>query len=79
MRYGNPEGVARIIVNVDKNGILGFDIRSAPDHSYMNASGVDMFSSTIQRLNQEGIQVNKIRGRGFQEPIVLIQHNILLT
>ena len=79
MRYRNPEGVARIIFNVDKNGILGFDIRSAPDHSYMNAFGVDMFSSTIQRLNQEGIQLNKIRGRGFQEPIVLIQHNILLT
>ncbi|BCX73166.1 hemagglutinin repeat-containing protein [Acinetobacter sp. Tol 5] len=62
MRYGNPEGVAGLIVNVDKNGILGFDIRSAPDHPYMNASGVDMFSSAIQRLNQEGIQVNKIRG-----------------
>lgn len=49
-------------MDVDKKGTLGFDIRSAPNHPYMDASGTDMFSSAMIRLNKEGITVNKIRG-----------------
>ncbi|WP_019360673.1 hemagglutinin repeat-containing protein [Pseudomonas asplenii] len=60
LKYGNPDGfgVAGLIVSVDKNGILGFDIRS----SSSSPSGVDMFVSAMQRLDQEGVKVSAIRG-----------------
>ena len=61
-RYGNPEGVAGLVVNVDKAGVLGFEIRAAQNHPFYDASGTDMFSSAMQRLGNEGIQVNQIRG-----------------
>ncbi|WP_259696203.1 hemagglutinin repeat-containing protein, partial [Pseudomonas brassicacearum] len=60
LKYGDPEGVAGLIVNVDKNGVLGFDIRSS--NNGFNPSGTDMFISAMQRLDQEGIQVNSVRG-----------------
>ncbi|HCT04029.1 MAG TPA: adhesin [Pseudomonas sp.] len=62
LKYGNPDGVAGLVVNVDKSGVLGFEIRAAKDHPYFDASGTDMFSSAMQRLGNEGIQVNQIRG-----------------
>ncbi|SED00325.1 hypothetical protein SAMN04490185_2541 [Pseudomonas frederiksbergensis] len=62
LRYGNPEGVAGLVVNVDKAGVLGFEIRAAQNHPFYDASGTDMFSSAMQRLGNEGIQVNQIRG-----------------
>jgi hypothetical protein len=63
LQYGNPEGVHGLIVNVDKNGVLGFDIRSPQGGSSIsNASGTDIFLSAMQRLEQEGINVNTIRG-----------------
>ncbi|NVZ30064.1 hypothetical protein HX881_31245 [Pseudomonas gingeri] len=61
LRYGNPEGVAGLVVNVDKTGVLGFEIRAAQNHPFYDASGTDMFASAMQRLGNEGIQVNKIR------------------
>lgn len=60
LKYGDPEGVAGLIVNVDKNGILGFDVRAS--NNSFNPSGTDMFISAMQRLDQEGIQVNAVRG-----------------
>jgi hypothetical protein len=62
LRYGNPEGVAGLVVNVDKAGVLGFEIRAAQNHPFYDASGTDMFASAMQRLGNEGIQVNQIRG-----------------
>ncbi|MCG6574491.1 hypothetical protein EGM97_07220, partial [Pseudomonas sp. AF32] len=62
LRYGNPDGVAGLVVNVDKAGVLGFDIRAAQNHPLYDASGTDMFVSAMQRLGNEGIQVNQIRG-----------------
>lgn len=62
LRYGNPDGVAGLVVNVDKAGVLGFDIRAAQNHPLYDASGTDMFASAMQRLSNEGIQVNQIRG-----------------
>jgi len=62
LRYGNPEGVAGLVVNVDKAGVLGFEIRAAQNHPVYDASGTDMFASAMQRLGNEGIQVNQIRG-----------------
>ncbi|NWA10194.1 hemagglutinin repeat-containing protein [Pseudomonas gingeri] len=62
LRYGNPEGVAGLVVNVDKTGVLGFEIRAAQNHPFYDASGTDMFASAMQRLGNEGIQVNQIRG-----------------
>ncbi|MEI2831939.1 DUF637 domain-containing protein, partial [Pseudomonas mosselii] len=60
LKYGDPEGVAGLVVNVDKNGVFGFDIRSNNDG--FNPSGTDMFISAMQRLDQEGIKVNAVRG-----------------
>ncbi|WP_233102258.1 two-partner secretion domain-containing protein [Pseudomonas sp. MF7453] len=62
LRYGNPEGVAGLVLNVDKAGVLGFEIRAAQNHPFYDASGTDMFASAMQRLDNEGIQVNQIRG-----------------
>jgi filamentous hemagglutinin len=61
LQYGNPEGAQGLIVNVDKDGVLGFDIR-ADNSSISNPSGTDMFASAMQRLNQNGVQVSAIRG-----------------
>lgn len=62
LKYGNPEGVAGLVVDVDKTGVLGFEVRAAKDHPFYDASGTDMFASAMQRLSNEGVQVNKIRG-----------------
>lgn len=63
LKYGNPDGVSGIVVNVDKNGVLGFDVRASKDpNAFYDGSGIDMFSSSMQRLAQEGVPVNKIRG-----------------
>ncbi|VVN47877.1 Hint domain-containing protein [Pseudomonas fluorescens] len=62
LKYGDPDGVAGLIVNVDKAGVLGFEIRAALNHPYYDASGTDMFASAMQRLGNEGIKVNQIRG-----------------
>ena len=62
LKYGNPDGVAGLVVNVNKEGVLGFDIRAAQNHPLYDASGTDMFASAMQRLGNEGIQVNQIRG-----------------
>ncbi|WP_234003441.1 VENN motif pre-toxin domain-containing protein [Stenotrophomonas sp. MYb57] len=62
LRYGDPDGVAGLIVNVDRSGVLGFDIRSAVDHPLYQASGTDMFASAMRRLAKEGVEVNKVRG-----------------
>ncbi|MBB5448351.1 MULTISPECIES: hypothetical protein [unclassified Paraburkholderia] len=63
LQFGDPEGVHGLIVNVDKQGTLGFDIRSARGgSSFSNESGTDMFASAMQRLEREGVQVNAIRG-----------------
>ncbi|CAI8706834.1 filamentous hemagglutinin [Pseudomonas chlororaphis] len=62
LRYGNPDGVAGLVVNVDKAGVLGFEIRAAQNHPLYDASGTDMFASAMQRLGNEGIQVKQIRG-----------------
>ena len=66
LRYGNPDGVAGLVVNVNKEGVLGFDIRAAQNHPLYEASGTDMFASAMQRLESEGVQVNKIRGAWVQ-------------
>jgi len=50
-----------LVVNVDKAGVLGFEIRAAQNHPFYDASGTDMFAA-MQRLGNEGIQVNQIRG-----------------
>ena len=62
LKYGDPDGVAGLVVNVDKAGVLGFEIRAAQNHPYYDASGTDMFASAMQRLVNEGIKVNQIRG-----------------
>lgn len=62
LRYGDPDGVAGLIINVDRSGVLGFDIRSAVDHPLYQASGTDMFASAMRRLANEGVEVNKVRG-----------------
>ncbi|MFQ6346129.1 hypothetical protein ACQRBV_22120 [Pseudomonas sp. R11F] len=49
-------------MNVDKAGVLGFEIRAAKNHPYYDASGTDMFASAMQRLGNEGVKVNQIRG-----------------
>ncbi|MHA3735423.1 DUF637 domain-containing protein [Pseudomonas sp. Eth.TT006] len=61
-KYGNPDGVAGLVVRVNDEGVLAFEIRAAKDHPYFEASGTDMFASAMQRLGNEGVQVNKIRG-----------------
>lgn len=62
LKYGDPEGEAGLVVNVDKAGVLGFEIRAAQNHPFYDASGTDMFASAMQRLGNEGIQVNQVRG-----------------
>ncbi|TFH80882.1 MULTISPECIES: hypothetical protein [Pseudomonas] len=47
---------------MNDEGVLAFEIRAAKDHPYFEASGTDMFASAMQRLGNEGVQVNKIRG-----------------
>ncbi|MGK3122144.1 hemagglutinin repeat-containing protein, partial [Pseudomonas corrugata] len=59
LKYGDPE-VAGLVVNVDKYGVLGFDVRA--NNNGFNPSGTDMFISAMQRLDQEGIKVSAIRG-----------------
>lgn len=51
LRYGNPDGVAGLVVNVDKAGVVGFEIRAAQNHPVYEASGTDMFASAMQRLS----------------------------
>ena len=46
---------------MDKNGVLGFDIRAQGDAA-LSGSGRDMFISAMQRLEQQSVQVNKVRG-----------------
>ena len=62
LKYGDPDGVAGLIVNVDRSGVLGFDIRAAHGHPLYEASGTDMFASAMNRLANEGVEVNKVRG-----------------
>ncbi|SAL02599.1 hypothetical protein AWB80_08396 [Caballeronia pedi] len=63
LQYGDPDGVHGLLVNVDRQGVLGFDIRSpAGGSSFSDASGTDMFASAMQRLNQDGVSVSAIRG-----------------
>ncbi|WP_085698324.1 filamentous hemagglutinin N-terminal domain-containing protein [Pseudomonas sp. B26(2017)] len=61
-KYGNPDGIAGLIVRVNDEGVLAFEIRAAKDHPYFEASGTDMFASAMRRIGSEGVQVNKIRG-----------------
>ena len=62
LQYLNPEtGNHGLVVSVDKNGLLGFEIRAQGDVA-THGSGTDMFVSAMQRLEQEGVQVNAIRG-----------------
>ncbi len=61
-KYGDPDGIAGLIVRVNDEGVLAFEIRAAKDHPYFEASGTDMFASAMQRIGSEGVQVNKIRG-----------------
>lgn len=56
LKYGDPDSVAGLVVNVDKAGVLGFEIRAAQNHPYYDASGTDMFASAMQRLGNEGIK-----------------------
>jgi len=58
LKYGDPDGIAGLVVNINKEGVLGFDIRAAQNHPLYDASGTDMFASAMQRLGNEGIQVN---------------------
>ncbi|WP_423203671.1 DUF637 domain-containing protein [Pseudomonas kribbensis] len=62
LKYGNPDGIAGLVVDVDETGLLGFSVRATKDHPFYDASGTDMFASAMKRLDNEGIQVNKIRG-----------------
>ena len=58
----DPEdGIHGLEVHVDKNGVLGFNIRAQGDAS-VYGSGRDMFISMMQRLEKDGVAVNKIRG-----------------
>jgi hypothetical protein len=61
LRYGNPDNGHGLIVHVDKDGVLGFDIRAQGDVATLG-SGKDMFISAMNRLRQDGVTVNKIRG-----------------
>lgn len=62
LKYGDPDGVAGLIVNVDRSGVLGFDIRAAHGHPLYEASGTDMFASAMRRLANEGVEVKSVRG-----------------
>jgi filamentous hemagglutinin len=44
LKYGDPDGVAGLVVNVDKAGVLGFEVRAAQNHPCYDASGTDMFA-----------------------------------
>jgi filamentous hemagglutinin len=58
----DPEdGIHGLEVHIDKNGVLGFNIRAQGDAS-VYGSGRDMFISMMQRLEKDGVAVNKIRG-----------------
>ncbi|WP_141243617.1 hypothetical protein [Pseudomonas indica] len=46
---------------MDKNGVLGFNIRAQGDVS-VNGSGRDMFISAMQRIESDGVAVKEIRG-----------------
>ena len=58
---GDP-GFHGIKVAVDSNGIFGFEIGAVSHMSSLLGSGQDMLWSAMNRLKNEGIQVNKIRG-----------------
>jgi hypothetical protein len=47
---------------VDKNGILGFEIKAGGDATRLG-SGKDMFYSMMRRLQSEGVEVNGINGQ----------------
>ena len=67
-RYMDPEdGIHGLEVHVDKNGVLGFNIRAQSDAS-VYGSGRDMFISMMQRLGKDGVAVNKIRGYWMSGP-----------
>ena len=47
--------------HIDKDGVLGFNIRAQGDAA-VHGSGKDMFISMMQRLDKDKVSVNKIRG-----------------
>jgi hypothetical protein len=51
---------------VNKDGVLGFNIFANPELRATHGSGQDMFKSMMLRLEQDGIQVNKINGNWIQ-------------
>jgi filamentous hemagglutinin len=51
-----------IEVFVDKNGVFGFKIASSSTMTNLYGSGQDMLWSAMNRLQKEGVQINKIRG-----------------
>jgi hypothetical protein len=58
--YGDPNNAGHgLIINIDKNGTLGFDIARS---SANPVSGLDMFSSAMLRLKADGVNVSGIRG-----------------
>jgi len=59
MSYGNVEHHG-LEVAVDASGTVGFDIRATGDSSL--GSGTDMILGALKRLNQEGVEVNALRG-----------------
>jgi hypothetical protein len=59
--YLDPDDGHGLAIYVDKNGILGSDIRAQGDASVLG-SGRDMFLSAMQRLRADGVNVSAIRG-----------------
>jgi hypothetical protein len=58
--YGSPE-FHGIRADVDSEGVLGFDVAAWGDAD-VHGSGRDMFYSLMNRLNQDDVQINQIRG-----------------
>lgn len=56
-----PQGI-QLIKDARATLASGFDIRAAQNHPLYDASGTDMFASAMQRLGNEGMQVNQTRG-----------------
>jgi hypothetical protein len=59
--YLDPDNGHGLTMFVDPQGTLGFDIRAGGDTATLG-TGTDMFTTGMQALSNDGVQVNAIRG-----------------
>jgi hypothetical protein len=80
-QYGDPDGVQGLVLDLDSDGVLGANIRAKlpSDRMDWDPSGTDMFLSGMNKIQQEGLTVNQIRGYWLGRSDALTNYNEFMS